>query len=492
MIKLALNNLADIVNVTIEIEEPVVNTTSFNNLLILGREPDKGIDTKNYDYCDVYTSLEGVAEAGAITTGDDASEIGKAARIAFSQNPAPSKLYVAFQKKEVCLSDCSVVLDEENNLCITYKKEKSPRDGVELGDVVSIMLKANEDEGKAIATAPTINEDGTETVAVPIEEAGEYTVTVTYGNKEDSTLNNSVVKACFTEWTCKVKVVFDGNGNLDIDNKISDYEYSYEPIGTTLANALEVNGWYVVCPTPELKDEFNTIAEWVSAHPKMMAFPVWDVPTEDEITANQALWTSMRAFAVYSNIKGSDNDYAYVALTAKCLNYTPGSETWALKTLVGITAAQLSSGKMKNLSSSNITYYTTYADRDVTQGGKTTYGEWIDVIRFRDWLQNDMQIRIFDLLAKNVKIPYTDEGIALVQNQMIASLKQGQINGGIANTEFDDDENEIPGYVVTVPLAANISDGQKKSRILTDCKFRARLAGAIHVVDVYGTLAYSI
>lgn len=32
------------------------------------------------------------------------------------------------------------------------------------------------------------------------------------------------------------------------------------------------------------------------------------------------------------------------------------------------------------------------ASKNITQGGKTGGGEWIDVIRFRDWLQNDMEV----------------------------------------------------------------------------------------------------
>jgi hypothetical protein len=132
----------------------------------------------------------------------------------------------------------------------------------------------------------------------------------------------------------------------------------------------------------------------------------------------------------------------------------------------------------------------TYAGRNVTQLGQTCAGEWIDVIRFRDWLKNDMQLRVFNLLVLNPKIPYTNAGISLVQNQMLASLKQGQANGGIAEDEFDEDGNVIVGYTVTVPNAANISDTDKASRILSGCKFTARLAGAIHVANIQGSLVY--
>jgi hypothetical protein len=101
-----------------------------------------------------------------------------------------------------------------------------------------------------------------------------------------------------------------------------------------------------------------------------------------------------------------------------------------------------------------------------------------------------MQNRIYNLLIMNTKVPYTNPGIALVENQMIASLKAGQSAGGIAPDEFDSDGALVPGFTVTVPNSVNLSASQKASRTLSGCKFSARLAGAIHAVTVNGELTY--
>ena len=154
----------------------------------------------------------------------------------------------------------------------------------------------------------------------------------------------------------------------------------------------------------------------------------------------------------------------------------------------GISPAKLTSAYIKKLEAANFSFVMNAASKNITQGGKTGGGEWIDVIRFRDWLQNDMQTRIVNLLVVNPKVAYIDNGIGLVENQMLASLKDGQKYGGIAPTEYDSDGNEIPGYTTSVPLAADISSTQKASRNLKDCRFSARLAGAIHAVEVKGCL----
>jgi hypothetical protein len=139
-----------------------------------------------------------------------------------------------------------------------------------------------------------------------------------------------------------------------------------------------------------------------------------------------------------------------------------------------------------------VSYYITVAGLGNVMGGKVLAGEWIDVIRFRDWLKNDMQLRVFTLLRTNAKLPFTDDGIMLVENQMRASLDLGQENGGIAPDEYNDAVERIPGYTVSVPLASSLTPTQKASRRLTGCRFTARLASAIRAVQIRGSLVYEL
>lgn len=60
----------------------------------------------------------------------------------------------------------------------------------------------------------------------------------------------------------------------------------------------------------------------------------------------------------------------------------------------------------------------------------------------------------------------------------------------IAPTEYDDDDNPIYGYTVTVPKASDLTEAERKSRKLTGCKWSARLAGAIHAVEISGNLTF--
>lgn len=264
-----------------------------------------------------------------------------------------------------------------------------------------------------------------------------------------------------------------------------------ESLGVTLARALETNGWYVICPAGISEDKYEEIAEWTEAQTKMFAYT-----TMSETPPVRNVY--FRTFGFYGREYVGQpeeeipaaNYFIHVAACAKILRYDPGSETWVFKALAAVSPSKIKTATVKKFEEEHLNYFNTVASRNITMLGMTASGEWIDLIRFRDWLQNDMQVRVVNLLVTNKKVPYTDGGIALVQNQMIASLKAGQQVGGIAPTEYDEDQNEIPGYVTKVPLAANLTAVQKASRKLRGVSFQARIAGAIHMVEINGNLTY--
>lgn len=267
-----------------------------------------------------------------------------------------------------------------------------------------------------------------------------------------------------------------------------------QSVSDVLTNALGTNGWYCICPVGLAKSQVKEVIQWTETQNKLCGY----IDDDPEVPiVDTGLY--IRSYPVYPKVTPAqpeeeipaENKYgAAVAMAAKAMNFHAGEETWALKPLAAVTPSKLNSTFIKKLEEANFSYIITVASKNITQGGKTGGGEWIDVIRFRDWLQNDMQVRVVNLLVVNPKIPYTDNGIALVENQMLASLKDGQKYGGIAPTEYDADGNANPGYITSVPLASELTSTQKASRVLQDCRFTARLAGAIHVVEIKGCLTY--
>lgn len=276
--------------------------------------------------------------------------------------------------------------------------------------------------------------------------------------------------------------------------KDGEKDQGYEELTLTLARANEEVSFYGFHITAFCSDgDREASVEWAEANEKLFGFE-W---TGDDVfpLKNTSYY---RSFAVYCGDADGygdgdypdENCYSALAWMAKCFGYDPGTETWNLKECAAIVPSRLSASKKKELESQNINMFLRYAGANCFIGGKTLAGEWIDVIRFRDWIKNEIQIRIFNVLKVNRKVPFTDAGIGLIEGTMDATLKDGQDIGGIAPTEYDDDGNPIYGYTISVPKAADLTEADRKSRKLTKCKWSARLAGAIHAVEISGTLTF--
>lgn len=271
-------------------------------------------------------------------------------------------------------------------------------------------------------------------------------------------------------------------------------DVTYEDIQYTLARAKGEASFYGIHIT-EFRDEADIqgAISWAESNEKIFGFEYNNI--ESCPVKNFSYYRSYGIFSGKADGYGdeeqpAENEYAALALMAKCFGYDPGTETWHLKELATIVPSALSTEEKKALEETSINTFRRYAGSNVTFGGKMLSGEWIDVIRFRDWLKAEMQINVFNALKSNRKVPFTDGGIGLIEGQMEATLAKGQSIGGIAPTEYDANYNEIPGYSVTVPLVSNLTEAERKSRKLTGCRYTARLAGAIHAVEIHGNLTF--
>lgn len=256
-----------------------------------------------------------------------------------------------------------------------------------------------------------------------------------------------------------------------------------EKFSDTVKRVLAMSGWYGLALAGADTADYDEVAYIIESAEKLFVFSV----QSKELPIPLSRTDYLRTAVIYSD---SADEYAHVAWLTECFSYAAGSETWAYKTLSGVSASELTTREMGRFDEANVNYYVTCANKDITLQGKVIGDEWIDVIRFRDWLKNEMQLRIFALFVKYPKIPYLDAGITLVENQMRATLQDGQEAGGIAVTEFDENEEPVEGFTVTVPKAASLSSAQRATRKLRNCRYSARLAGAIHIVEIQGNLVF--
>lgn len=270
--------------------------------------------------------------------------------------------------------------------------------------------------------------------------------------------------------------------------------------GTPVADDLTAilaadNDWYGLVMVERVKATQLAAAAWTEATEKLFitatseAGALLQATTDDLISQLQDGNYYRTAILFHTN---AATEFPDAAWAGRVFTIAPGGETWALKQLASITANTLTAtqkGVVEAKGGNTFEFYQT--SLAMTAPGKVASGEWIDVIRFRDWLKDQVQTNMVTMMVNRDKIPYTDGGIQLCVNNLRGTLQAGQNAGGIAPDELDANGASVPGFVITYPLAADVSTNVKATRVLT-LGFTARLAGAIHAATVTGSLAYSL
>jgi hypothetical protein len=247
---------------------------------------------------------------------------------------------------------------------------------------------------------------------------------------------------------------------------------------------LENNDWYDVKHLFNSKLCIEAIAGYIEANGKIFIAQTQDTTvatTAKAGTDDVAESLQASAYARTALIFHPKTDaFADGGWAGRCLPLQPGSETWKFKTLAGVPAVTLTSTQRANLKAKSCNFYETVGGVNITEEGVVSAGEFIDVIRFRDWLVARMQERIFGTLTSVNKVPYTNKGVATITADVRAQLQEGVDAGGLS----DD-----PAPTAQGPKVQNVSNADKVGRVLNNVKFDAVLAGAIHAVNLSGTVA---
>lgn len=243
-------------------------------------------------------------------------------------------------------------------------------------------------------------------------------------------------------------------------------------------------GWYGIALTSNSAAEVESAASWAQSN----GYHVFSYNNSDaaDLTSGSSVFTVLAA-EKYSRTIGQFNgsellSYGGAAILGVILPQTPGSYTAAYKTEIGVPAdpaSILTGTAVTNLTAANGNYYTTFKGISVLISGITPGAGYIDTTIFIDWLTDAIQTAVYTLLVNNLKIAYTDLGVAQVVNVVKGVLKQGIQNGGLAAQ---------PAPTVSAPLVADISISNVAERNLPNVTFTATLAGAIQTVQIIGSV----
>lgn len=238
--------------------------------------------------------------------------------------------------------------------------------------------------------------------------------------------------------------------------------------------------WYtLIAETHEVADQ-EALSDAINATRKIYGLSTDDTvaPTTGttDIGAILSAKSAGRTFGIY--LPTADADYPEAAWTGAQLPYTPGSNDWDFKRVQGVTVSKLTETQKTNLREKNYNFYTAVGGVNIMQDGNMFDGLPIDEQVLIDWLYARLQEGIYFRLINSLKIPMTNPGLAIIENEIRTVLSQAEANGGIDR-----------GWTVTVPDVLSIPENLRAQRTAGVFVFRARLAGSIRRVVLEGYLS---
>lgn len=254
-------------------------------------------------------------------------------------------------------------------------------------------------------------------------------------------------------------------------------------VATDLAAiVLERADWYGLLTHFNSKAYVEAAAAWIEANKRLYVVASCDSAMRNTVSSGtDDVGESLKALAYKKtaliDCAGAE-DFPDAGAIGKCFPYTPGEETWKFKTLSGVPVFSYTATQRTNLRAKNVNFYETTSGVNMLEEGYSSSGDYIDFVRYLDFLEARIQERVFSKLSTAKKVAYNDDGIAIISTE---------VKGHLASDEGREVLN--PGWSVSVPKLATIPLADKSTRILRNVTFSAVYAGAIHSVQISGTVS---
>lgn len=451
--------LQDIVNVSISLDTAVTERDGFGVPLFVASHRYFPERIRGYNSLD--------ASSDDIPVGSPAY---KALSAYFSQIPRPSVAYIGRREADAILAPTGVAIGKVYTTTVT----------VNGGDAVAVSYTAiGGADAEDVVDALKLAIDGDADVAA-------HVTTTKVGTGASATLTISATTASDVFYLSNV-------------SKNITLSYTSTEVAGDIVAAIEEenNDWYALSADDHSETFVLDMAEAIEAREKVYAasgagvanlVALADPVASGDIAGKLFDGNYFRTFWMYHHL--ADTEFPECAWAGKVLPYDPGTETWANKQLAGVGVSRdpvsskiLSYTQRNVLSSKKANFIERVGGVDITREGYVSGGEWIDVIRLRDAIKSNLTGRLRDLMINASKIPYTDSGILKVV---------GQVSNGLSEfTEAGDTPAGLESFTVNYKPASQIPTADKATRVLNSVSFVAILAGAIHCINLKGSLTYS-
>jgi hypothetical protein len=458
--------ISDVVNVKIVMSPKAAATRNFGALLVLGSSP----------VIDVSEGLRPYAPGGVESDFGTASPEFLASNFFFSQSPQPSIVYIgrwaktatsALLKGAVLSTTQQAVANftavTAGGMKITIDGTPKTLSAIDLSGVTNLNGVASAITAK-LASAATCIWNATQNRFEVTSATTGTTSTISYADVPVSGVDVSALLGLQT-----------GQASAPVNGVTAE----------TLVDAVArlagmSNDWYGLLVADSALVEVDVLA--------------LDPVSTTDIASKLKAANYKRTFTQFS----SATPYAAASIFGRAftVNFQGNNTaiTLKFKQEPGITAESLTEGQAAALKAKNCNVFVNYNnDTAIIQEGVMCNGYFFDEVHGLDWLQNDLQTAVYNLLyTSQTKVPQTNSGINQIVTTLEARLDQAVANGLVAPGQWGGPafgaittgQFLTKGYYVYAAPVELQAQADREARKAPVIQIAVKLAGAVHFVDV--------
>jgi len=242
------------------------------------------------------------------------------------------------------------------------------------------------------------------------------------------------------------------------------------------------NDWYALLITERDKESLAEAGDFAMSHEKMFFGCTTD------LTALEGRNNKREVYLIHDK---ADRFYE-AAWVGMCLPKPIGSITWKFKAPTGVLPADYSTTELREIRTNRGQTFTKRSGVIYANEGITTGNEYIDNMMSRDYVKARLEESLFNLEIKSDKVSFDGDGLTLIEAALIEVFDNCGEAKIIAKVENEEDAKKSDKgkymYKVSVPERSSVPEVDRANRRLPGVKFSFTVAGAVHSMDVEGTI----
>lgn len=482
-------SVSDVVNVSIVMSPVAAATRNFGSLLILGSSAV--VDTT--ERMRLYSSLDGVVA----DFGTSAPEY-KAAALYFGQTPQPSVLYIGrwaqsatsavlhggvLTTAQQAIANFTAV--SSGGLRITVDGVLKSLAGINLSGVTNLNGVASAVTTALAGAATVVWNANLKRFDVTSATTG-ATSTITYASAPASGTDISALMGLQTGQASAPVAGIAAESLLTAVSALADKSNAWYGLYVA-ANSVSDADHIAVAGFIEATGNSRIYGVTISSTTVLDA-----VNTTDLASRLKALGYE-RTFTQYSGSIAHAAASIFGRAFTVDFNGSNTTLTIKFKQEPGVVAEDLTETQAATLKAKNCNVFAAYQNGTaIIQEGVMANGYFFDEVHGTDWLQNDVQTAVYNLLyTSTTKIPQTDQGINRIVATIASRMVQARVNGLIAPGVWTSDgfgalnsgDTLAEGFYIYAPPVASQSAADRAARKAPVIQCAAKLAGAVHSVN---------